>query len=236
MENSFNQNPKRHYVRQMFDSIAHRYDLINHVLSLGLHVRWRSFAVNKLNLSGGERIIDVASGTGSFSIITQKFKPSLIFGVDVSLNMLKIYRQRALAKGIKNLNLLCAEAETLPFKDEVFDVCLVAFGVRNFADPKIGLSEIYRVMKQGGKLAVLEISIPNNPLIKLIYLLYLKKILPLIGGLLSKYKSAYEYLSESVSAFPQGKHFAKFLSDLGFREVKIWNLTFGVVKLYIACK
>ncbi len=226
---------KRQYVHRMFDSIAYRYDFLNHFLSLGLDIRWRKFAVNQLKLSGGEKIIDIASGTGDFSIEAMKFKPSLIVGVDVSLNMLKIFRQKALAKKIKNLNLLCAEAENLPFKDETFDVCLVAFGVRNFSDLEIGLSEIYRILKRGGKLAVLEFSLPDKTF-RWIYLFYFRKILPLIGRVFSKHKSAYTYLPESVLKFPEGENFAKILNDIGFKEVKMWRLTFGVVTFYLTYK
>jgi demethylmenaquinone methyltransferase/2-methoxy-6-polyprenyl-1,4-benzoquinol methylase len=219
----------------MFDSIAHRYDFLNHFLSLGLDIRWRKFAVNKLNLSGGEKIIDIASGTGDFSIETRKFKPSLVLGVDVSLNMLRIFRQKALRKKVKNLNLLCAEAENLPFKDETFDVCLVAFGVRNFSDLGMGLSEIYRILKPGGKLAVLEFSLPDKTF-RSVYFFYFRKILPLIGRIFSKHKDAYTYLPESVLKFPEGGSFVKILNDIGFREVKMWRLTFGVVTFYLAYK
>lgn len=226
---------KRQYVHQMFDSIAHRYDFLNHLLSFGLDIRWRRFAVGKLNLSGGESIIDVASGTGDFSIEAAKFKPKLLVGVDVSLNMLKIFEQKALARGIKNLKLLCAEAESLPFKDETFDVCLVAFGVRNFSDLEMGLSEIYRILKRGGKLAVLEFSIPDKAF-KWLYLFYFRKILPFIGKIFSRHENAYTYLPESVLKFPEGESFVKILNNVGFSTVKMWRLTFGVVTLYISYK
>ncbi len=226
---------KRRYVHQMFDSIAHRYDFLNHLLSLGLDIRWRRFAVDKLDLSGGESIIDVASGTGDFSIEASRFKPNLLVGVDVSLNMLKLFRRKALAKKIKNLKLLCAEAENLPFKDETFDVCLVAFGVRNFADLEVGLSEIYRILKRGGKLAILEFSIPDKAF-RWIYLLYFRKILPLIGRIFSRHENAYTYLPESVLKFPEGENFAKILNNVGFKAIKMWRLTFGVVTLYISYK
>ncbi len=226
---------KRKYVHKMFDLIAHRYDFLNHVLSFGFDIKWRKFAVRKLNLSGGEKIIDIACGTGDFSIATLKFNPSLIVGVDVSLNMLRIFRQKFLKRKAKNFNILCAEAENLPFKNETFDVCLVAFGVRNFSDLEKGLSEIYRILKLSGKLGVLEFSIPDKPF-KWIYFFYFRRILPLIGKIFSGHENAYTYLPESVLRFPEGENFVRILREVGFKEVKFWHLTFGVVTFYLACK
>ncbi len=226
---------KQNYVREMFDSIAYRYDFLNHLLSFGFDLYWRWFAVRKLGLNGAEKIIDIACGTGDFSILAAKRNPSMIFGVDVSLNMLKIFHQKAKKKGIRKLNLICASAEDLPFKNEVFDVCLVAFGVRNFSDLEAGLREIHRVLKRGGKIAILEFSIPKQPF-KLFYLFYFRKILPFIGKLFSKHENAYTYLPESVLRFPEGEDFAGILNKCGFKQVQFHRLTFGVVTLYIGVK
>jgi demethylmenaquinone methyltransferase/2-methoxy-6-polyprenyl-1,4-benzoquinol methylase len=226
---------KQNYIREMFDSIAYRYDFLNHLLSFGLDFYWRWFAIHKLNLKGGEKIIDIACGTGDFSIMASKRKPSMIFGVDVSLNMLKIFRQKALKKEIKKIYLVCASAENLPFKSEMFDVCLVAFGVRNFSDLEAGLKEIHRVLKNGGKIVVLEFSMPKQPF-KLFYLFYFRRILPFIGKLFSKHENAYTYLPESVLRFPEGEDFAKILNNCGFKRVELHRLTFGIVTLYIGVK
>ena len=226
---------KRKYVKRMFDSIAAKYDFLNHLLSFGFDIYWRKFAVKKLNLRGGENIIDIACGTGDFSLSAYREKIVNITGVDVSLNMLKIFLKKAKKKNVENLSLVCAEAENLPFKDGAFDACLVAFGVRNFSNLKIGLREIFRILKDRGKLVILEFSLPKSPL-KEIYLFYFRFILPLIGKLVSKHENAYRYLPESVLIFPQGENFALILKECGFRSVQMWRLTFGIVTLYLAEK
>ncbi|MEN3037683.1 MAG: bifunctional demethylmenaquinone methyltransferase/2-methoxy-6-polyprenyl-1,4-benzoquinol methylase UbiE [Candidatus Kryptonium sp.] len=226
---------KRRYVKWMFNAIAKRYDLLNHLLSFGLDIHWRRFAVKKLNPSGSETIVDIACGTGDFSISACDKFPSKIIGIDVSLNMLKIFFDKAKKLNLNNLSLLCAEAENLPLKDKSVDIALVAFGVRNFSNLKTGLSEINRILKNNGRLAVLEFSLPKGVL-KKIYLFYFRKILPFIGNLISKHENAYTYLPESVLAFPEGEEFAKILNEVGFKRVEMWRLTFGVVTLYIAYK
>ncbi len=226
---------KRKYVKRMFDSIAGKYDFLNHLLSFGFDIWWRKFAVKKLNLKGGENVIDIACGTGDFSLSAYREKVVNITGVDVSPNMLKIFLNKARKKKVENLSLVCAEAESLPFKDESFDICLVAFGVRNFSNLKTGLREIFRILKDGGKLAILEFSLPKSPL-KEIYLFYFRFILPLIGKLVSKHENAYTYLPESVLIFPQGEGFALILKECGFKDVQLWRLTFGIVTFYLAEK
>lgn len=227
---------KRKYVKHIFDFIAKRYDFLNHLLSFGFDIYWRKFAIEKLNLTGKERVIDVACGTGDFSITAWKKIPVKIVGVDVSLNMLRIFSDKAKKERIKDLYLLCAEAENLPFKGETFDVCLVAFGVRNFYSLEKGLREIYRVLKRGGKLAVLELSLPNLPLLRQTYLFYFRKILPFVGKIISGHKSAYSYLPESVLKFPSITEFMKILKNVGFKEINAWSLTFGITTLYISHK
>ncbi len=226
---------KREYVKQMFDAIAKRYDFLNHLLSFGFDIYWRRFAISKLNLSGSERVVDIACGTGDFSLSAYRKIPVKITGVDVSINMLKIFKEKAMKNGVVNSSFLCAEVENLPFKEGVFDICLVAFGVRNFSFLERGLKEIYRVLKGGGKLAVLEFSLPKAPL-KQIYLFYFRKILPIIGKIISKHDNAYTYLPESVLRFPEGIDFVKILNGVGFGKVEMWRLTFGIVTLYIAYK
>ncbi len=226
---------KRKYVKRMFDSIARKYDFLNHLLSFGFDIYWRKFAVKKLNLKGEEKIIDIACGTGDFSLSAYKEMKVDIAGVDVSLNMLKIFAEKAKKKKIESLSLVCAEAENLPFKDESFNICLVAFGVRNFSNLRAGLMEIFRILKDNGKLAILEFSLPKSPL-KEIYLFYFRFVLPLIGKFISKHENAYTYLPESVLIFPQGENFALILKKCGFKNVRMWRLTFGVVTLYLAEK
>lgn len=226
---------KRKYVRRMFNAIARKYDFLNHLLSFGFDIYWRRFAINKLNLSDFERIVDIACGTGDFSLSAYKKRKVKIVGVDVSVNMLKIFAEKAKRERVNGLSLLCAEAESLPFKENVFDICLVAFGVRNFSSLEKGLKEIYRVLEDGGKLAVLEFSLPKPPL-RQIYLFYFRKVLPVIGKIISRHDNAYTYLPESVLRFPEGMDFVKILNEVGFKRVKMWRLTFGIVTLYIAYK
>jgi demethylmenaquinone methyltransferase/2-methoxy-6-polyprenyl-1,4-benzoquinol methylase len=231
------QASKKEQVEQMFDSIAHRYDFLNHFLSVGIDKRWRRTAVESLRGSRPERILDVATGTGDFAFETLKrLSPKEIVGVDLSEGMLEKARAKAERKNSGEIRFLKGDSENLAFGDNIFDAVTVAFGVRNFGDLEKGLSEIYRVLKPGGKLVVLEFSKPVAFPVKQLYNFYFKRMLPVAGRLVSKDATAYTYLPASVQAFPEGKRFLDILNNLGYTQCTNRPLTFGICSLYTGLK
>ncbi len=224
-------------VGAMFDSIAHRYDFLNHLLSMGLDFYWRKKCVRTLGITPAKVILDVATGTCDLAISASRRKPKKIIGVDVSLNMLAIGRTKiAGASPVPPVSLVSSSAEKLPFRNDAFDGAMVAFGVRNFYDLEEGVRQIFRVLKPGARFSVLEFSKPAVFPVKQIYFFYFTRILPLIGRVFSKDQNAYTYLPESVIRFPEGPEFASVLSSAGFREVTAERITFGIVTLYTALK
>jgi demethylmenaquinone methyltransferase/2-methoxy-6-polyprenyl-1,4-benzoquinol methylase len=231
------QGSKREQVEQMFDSIAHRYDFLNRFLSLGIDQIWRKKAIASLKEVNPEYILDVATGTADLAIAALKLKPQHVIGIDISNQMLAVGRDKIKAKSlIDKIELLQGDSSKLPFNNNKFDAITVAFGVRNFEMLQQGLNEMNRVLRNGGKIAVLEFSKPKQFPVKQLYNFYFKYILPGWGGLISKSKSAYTYLPESVNHFPEGKEFAAYLENAGFSQIKIKPLTFGVCTLYTAIK
>ena len=231
------QGSKREQVEQMFDSIAHRYDFLNRFLSLGIDQIWRKKAIASLKEVKPEYILDVATGTADLAIAALKLNPIHVTGIDISNQMLAVGRDKIKAKLLHDkIELLQGDSSKLPFNDNKFDAITVAFGVRNFELLQQGLNEMNRVMRKGGKIAVLEFSKPKQFPVKQLYNFYFKYILPGWGGLISKSKSAYTYLPESVNHFPEGKEFAAYLENAGFSQIKIKPLTFGVCTLYTAIK
>ncbi|MFN9116072.1 MAG: bifunctional demethylmenaquinone methyltransferase/2-methoxy-6-polyprenyl-1,4-benzoquinol methylase UbiE, partial [Bacteroidota bacterium] len=227
------QGSKREQVEQMFDSIAHRYDFLNRFLSLGIDQIWRKKAIASLKEVNPEYILDVATGTADLAIAALKLKPQHVIGIDISNQMLAVGRDKIKAKSlIDKIELLQGDSSKLPFNNNKFDAITVAFGVRNFEMLQQGLNEMNRVLRNGGKIAVLEFSKPKQFPVKQLYNFYFKYILPGWGGLISKSKSAYTYLPESVNHFPEGKEFAAYLENAGFSQIKIKPLTFGVCTLY----
>lgn len=221
----------------MFNSISGRYDFLNHFLSLGIDKRWRKKAINILAADKPKRILDVATGTGDFALQALRVKPEKIIGVDISEGMLEVGRKKIEQRGLANLiQLQLADSENLPFPDNNFDAVTVGFGVRNFENLKKGLQEINRVMKPGALFVVLEFSRPRKFPFKQGYNLYFKFILPKIGRLVSRDKSAYTYLPESVEAFPDGDKFLAILHETGFKNTACKPLTFGVSSIYTARK
>lgn len=231
------QGSKREQVEQMFDSIAHRYDFLNRFLSLGIDQIWRKKAIASLKEVKPEYILDVATGTADLAIAALKLNPKHVTGIDISNQMLAVGRDKIKAKLLHDkIELFQGDSSKLPFNDNKFDAITVAFGVRNFELLQQGLNEMNRVMRKGGKIAVLEFSKPKQFPVKQLYNFYFKYILPTWGGLISKSKSAYTYLPESVNHFPEGKEFAAYLENAGFSQIKIKPLTFGVCTLYTAIK
>jgi len=228
---------KKQQVARMFDSISGRYDFLNHFLSLGIDILWRKKAIALLRDLQPKIILDVATGTGDFSIEALSLKPEKIIGVDISEGMLEVGRQKMRKRKFDSIiELRLGDSENLPFTDNFFDAVIVAFGVRNFEDMKGGLTEMLRVVKPGGKVIVLEFSRPSKFPMKQLYSVYFTTILPLIGRWVSRDQAAYSYLPESVQAFPDGKDFVRILSDIGYKNPQCNPLTFGISSLYWGTK
>ncbi len=225
-------------IRKLFDNIAPDYDKLNHILSLNIDKGWRKKAVKEmLDTMSPLNILDVACGTGDFTIeIAQKAPAgSSVTGIDLSEGMMKIGREKIKAAGVDAV-LVQGDCEELPYEEGTFHRISVGFGVRNFEHLQIGLNEMYRVLCKGGKLVILELSVPSNPVIRWCYKLYFLKILPAIGGWISGDRSAYEYLPASVLKFPAPDKFMKMLHDAGFSKVYHRSLTLGICRMYIAIK
>ncbi|MBL6663648.1 MAG: bifunctional demethylmenaquinone methyltransferase/2-methoxy-6-polyprenyl-1,4-benzoquinol methylase UbiE [Flavobacteriales bacterium] len=228
---------KKEQVAKMFDAIAGRYDFLNHFLSLGIDIVWRKIAVREIAKVNPKMILDIATGTGDLAIEASRLNPTQVIGVDISNNMLDVGREKMKKKSLDKLvDMQYGDSENLSFEDNTFDAVTAGFGVRNFENLDKGLSEMCRVMKVGGKLAILEPAEPKIFPFKQLYGLYFKVILPLLGKLFSKDNSAYTYLPESVAAFPSRNAFIKELEKAGFKEPKFKALTFGIAALYTATK
>ncbi len=228
---------KKEMVQDMFNDIAPRYDLLNHLLSADIDKIWRKKVRKSLEENQPETILDVASGTGDLAIELSKLPVKKIIGMDIAAEMLDIGRKKIKKKGLENLiEMEVGDSENMKYKDASFDVVTVAFGVRNFENLDKGLKEMYRVVKTGGRVAVLEFSKPSAFPMKQVYQFYFRYILPGIGKLVSRNETAYTYLPNSVAAFPEGDEFMQRLKKAGFRNIKQNRLTFGISTLYIADK
>ena len=229
---------KKEGVKKMFDNIAPDYDKLNHILSLNIDKRWRKKAVRELaDESRPMKVLDVACGTGDFTIeIAKKVaKGSEVVGVDISEGMIAVGKEK-IAKSDINATMVVADCEALPYDEGTFDRISVGFGVRNFEHLELGLSEMYRVLTPGGKLIILELSVPSNRFIRWCYKLYFLKILPFIGGLVSGHRGAYEYLPASVLRFPAPDKFMEIMKSSGFDVVEHRSLTMGICRMYIGKK
>lgn len=228
---------KKEQVAKMFDNISHRYDFLNHFLSLGIDKVWRRKAISMLTPLHPKLILDVATGTGDFAIQALSLNPDRIFGIDISEGMLEMGRNKLKDRNLSSkIELLQGDSENIPFEENKFDAVTVAFGVRNFENLEKGLREIFRVLKPGGKLIVLEFSRPKAFPMKQGYNFYFKTILPKIGRMVSSDKSAYTYLPESVEAFPDGADFLRILENVGFKQSQCKALTFGISSIYSGAK
>jgi demethylmenaquinone methyltransferase / 2-methoxy-6-polyprenyl-1,4-benzoquinol methylase len=224
---------KKKQVEEMFDNIAYRYDFLNHLLSLGIDILWRKKAVRYIGTIKPKTILDVASGTGDFAFEALSLHPNKIIGFDLSEGMMKFGREKARKMNVSDrVEFVKGDSEKMPFADNSFDAVTVGFGVRNFENLEEGLREMYRVTRPGGRIAILEASMPKNAIIHGFFSLYFGKIVPLIGKLFSKDARAYSYLPESVLAFPHGLEFVRILENIGFTNVKWEPLTFGTCAFY----
>lgn len=228
---------KKQQIAKMFNNISHRYDFLNHFLSLGIDKFWRKTAIGFLKSSHPQQILDVATGTGDFAIEALSLNPQKVTGVDISEGMLEMGRKKlGKLQLTRRIELLKGDSESLDFPDHTFDAATVGFGVRNFEDLEKGLAEIRRVLKPGAILVVLEFSRPRRFPMRQLYNFYFKNILPGLGRLISKDKSAYTYLPESVEVFPDGTDFENILKKVGFKETSCKPLTFGISSIYTAQK
>ena len=228
---------KKTQVAEMFDNISHKYDFLNHFLSLGIDKLWRKKAVRFLQSDKPQTILDVATGTGDFAIESRKLNPSKIIGIDISEGMLDQGRIKIKKKGLSELiELKYGDSESIPFESNYFDALTVAFGVRNYENLELGLTEMNRVLKPNAKAIILEFSKPKSFPIKQLYNFYFHSLLPKIGNRISKDSSAYSYLPESVEAFPEGKDFEQILEKVGFNHRKTIPLFFGIASIYVAEK
>ena len=228
---------KKEQISKMFNNISHRYDFLNHFLSLGIDKIWRRSAIGFLKPLKPKAILDVATGTGDFALQALSLNPQKITGVDISDGMLNVGRKKLEKLKLSNrIELLAGDSENLDFPDNTFDAVTVGFGVRNFENLERGLSEIRRVMKPEAMLVVLEFSRPRKFPMRQLYNYYFKNILPGLGRLISSDASAYTYLPESVEAFPDGTDFENILKKVGFKETSCKPLTFGISSIYTARK
>jgi demethylmenaquinone methyltransferase / 2-methoxy-6-polyprenyl-1,4-benzoquinol methylase len=225
-------------VREMFATIAARYDLLNHLLSVNVDKRWRRLVAKTLSatLSRREaRVLDVACGTGDLSLTLCKSGEARIVGVDFCRPMLAIAAHKVSKSGF-SLPLVEGDALALPFADRSFEAVTIAFGLRNLTSVESGFKEFFRVLKPEGKVAILEFSKPRPPLLRSLFSVYFTKLLPVLGGLISGSKSAYEYLPDSVSRFPDQNELSNLMTQAGFEEVVFRNLTGGIAALHVGTR
>lgn len=232
-------NPELPFVRDMFDSIAPRYDFLNRLLSMRQDISWRKALGKALRVPKTGLVLDVACGTCDVPIEIRRQKgPGVsLWGVDFSPGMLKLVKDKLYRVGVGNtITTAAANAFYLPFRDATFHAVTIAFGIRNIADKKTALQRFFNVLKPGGQLLVLELSTPESATLQKLYLLYFSKILPFIGGFFSRNKTAYQYLPASVVSFPSPPRFAAILTAAGFERVRWKNLSLGVANLYCGIK
>ncbi len=218
----------------MFNQIAFRYDFLNRFLSGGIDIYWRKKAISELRTLKPKKVLDVATGTADVALMTMKYlTPEKIIGIDISTGMLELGRKK-IAKAMLNdrIELLEGDSETINFPNNTFDAVTVAFGVRNFEHLHKGISEMLRVLKPGGKLVVLEFSRPKSKGFKGLYKIYMNLVAPGIGKMVSKNRAAYQYLNDSVQAFPEGNDFLKILQEMGFTNTYLKTLSLGICTIY----
>ena len=228
---------KKEQVTQMFDTISGNYDGLNRVISFGIDVKWRKKVLQLVSEKNPENILDIATGTGDLAILMTKTNAKKIIGLDISEGMLEVGKKKIAERKLDTIiEMVIGDSEQMPFADNHFDAVLCAYGVRNFQDLPKGLSEMCRVMRAGGRLAILEFSQPKTFPVKQVFSIYFKYVMPLFGKMVSKHSTAYNYLPESVMAFPEGQDFCKILEQCGYKNVKARPLTFGITSLYTAEK
>jgi demethylmenaquinone methyltransferase/2-methoxy-6-polyprenyl-1,4-benzoquinol methylase len=228
---------KKEEVAEMFNSISSRYDFLNHFLSLGIDHIWRRKAIRELKSLQPKRILDLATGTGDFAIAALRLNPTKIVGMDISKGMLSMGEIKMKKRGFDQvIEMKLGDSEALPFENDSFDAITVGFGVRNFENLTLGLSEMLRVTRKDGKIIILEFSKPKKFPVKQAFYLYSKYFIPFFGKRISKDAKAYSYLPESVAAFPEGEEFKNILLQIGYRNVQSKLVSGGIATIYIAEK
>lgn len=232
------QEEKGRQVRRMFDAIAGKYDLLNHTLSLGLDKGWRRKGIAFLKPFRPERILDIATGTGDLAIsMYRALHPRHVTGADISEGMMEVARRKVAEAGLAEfISFEQQDCTALTYPDASFDAVTAAFGVRNFESIEQGIREMYRVLKPGGHLMILELSSPEFFPMKQLYRVYATTVIPFVGWLFSREREAYAYLPASVRVVPQGKVMTDLLAREGFHETKVRRFTFGICSLYTATK
>jgi demethylmenaquinone methyltransferase/2-methoxy-6-polyprenyl-1,4-benzoquinol methylase len=223
-------------IQSMFSTIAHRYDLLNRVLSLGIDGYWRKFAVNQLPRVENARFLDVATGTCDVALeIIKRFPPDAkVVGVDFSEGMLELGKEKVRAAGLQDrIDVRFADVTALPFEDNSFDASTIAFGIRNVQDYKQGISEMSRVVKSGGRVVILEFTSIQSRFFRPLYVFYITKVLPFIGELISGKKGAYKYLPDSMLNFPAPEKFKEAMEETGLKDVTYHKLSFGITAVHV---
>ena len=234
----FRLSEKGENIRQMFGAIAPRYDFLNRLLSLGIDRRWRKRAVGMLRYHEGARILDVATGTGDVALEIARRTPASvkITGADFCREMVELGRAKVASSTYSGrIDFQVAPCEDLPFEDNTFDSITIAFGIRNVVDRGLGLSEMWRVLRPGGRIVILEFSTPRSQLFRQIYYFYFRRLLPMVGGIFSRY-NAYKYLPDSVLEFPTREEFSLMMVAAGFSAIKVHDLTFGIASIFVGEK
>ena len=234
----YDNGEKTHQVELMFDNIAPTYDKLNHRLSWDIDKSWRKKAIRQLMPHHPQILLDIATGTGDFAILSvEMLKPQKLIGADISERMMEIGRQKVEVKGLQNIiSFEKEDCTALSYPDNTFDAVTAAFGIRNFADLNKGLREMCRVLKPGGHLSILELTTPVKFPMKHLFHIYSHTVLPTYGRLVSKDTSAYAYLTKTIEAFPQGERMIGILTNAGFKEACFKRLTFGICTMYLATK
>ncbi len=227
--------PKKEKVQKMFDNIAPTYDKLNHIMSLNVDKLWRRHALKEIVDGTPQRILDVACGTGdsTISIARAAAEGTKVTGADISEGMMALVTEKAEKAGVLNrIDLQVADGEALPYEEGTFDRVTCAFGIRNFEHKEKGLEEFRRVLRPGGRAVILELSVPQNKVLRWAYDLYFLHILPWVGGKVSGDKAAYKYLPASVHNFPAPKEFCRMMEEAGFRSVRFRTFTFGLCRMF----
>ncbi|MDH3323587.1 MAG: bifunctional demethylmenaquinone methyltransferase/2-methoxy-6-polyprenyl-1,4-benzoquinol methylase UbiE [Flavobacteriaceae bacterium] len=228
---------KKEQVTQMFDKVSSNYDFLNRILTFGIDISWREKVVKFVIDHQAKYVLDIATGTGDLAIMLAQVNTDKVVGLDISAGMLEVGKQKVSRLNLDNkIEMILGDSEKLPFADATFDAITVGFGVRNFEDLEQGLGEIYRVLKPNGIFVVLETSQPTKFPMKQGFAFYSKYIIPTIGKMFSKDKSAYQYLPESAAAFPYGEKFNNILLKVGFKTSEVYPQTFGAATIYRAIK
>lgn len=236
MNTSINERKKESY--KMFDEIAETYDLLNHGLSFGIDIYWRTKFLKNLPSRENIEALDLATGTADVPLVLVKDKRiKKVTGLDLSKGMIEVGKRKIIkAKLTDKVALHIGDGCNIPAANETFDITTISFGIRNFPDVPKSLRDIYRVLRPGGRLMIMELSVPSNFIVKAFYLFFFRTLLPFVGNIVSKHKDAYTYLNESVEDFPCGNDFKKLMDDAGFSNTSYKELTFGIATLYIGDK